>query len=64
MEDKVIVSTFHAWCWQMLRTYDLPIPTDKEFPDFEQRQQVTVQAVLDAVERGLIPQGQYDDIFC
>src|SRR3990172_6263753 len=24
VEDKVIVSTFHSWCWKMLRTYDIP----------------------------------------
>jgi len=62
VEDKVITSTFHSWCWKMLRTYGLPIPTEKEFPDFSERQAANVQAVLDATERGLIPGGQYDAV--
>ncbi len=62
VEDKVITSTFHAWCWKMLRTYGLTIPTEKEFPDFSERQNANVQAVLDAAERGLIPGGQYDAV--
>lgn len=62
VEDKVLTSTFHSWCWKMLRTYGLPIPTEKEIPDFSARQAANVQAVLDAVERGLIPGGQYDAV--
>jgi hypothetical protein len=62
VEDKVVTSTFHSWCWKMLRTYGLPIPTEKEFPDFSERQAANVQAVLDAAERGLIPGGQYDAV--
>jgi len=62
VEDKVVVSTFHSWCYKMLRTYGLPIPTEKEFPDFSSRQAANVQAVLDAAERGLIPSGQYDAV--
>ena len=62
VEDKVVVSTFHSWCWKMLRTYGLPIATEKEFPDFTERQAANVQAVLDAAERGLIPGGQYDAV--
>jgi len=62
VEDKVVVSTFHAWCFKMLRTYGLPIPTENEVPDFSERQAATVQAVLDATERELIPGGQYDAV--
>lgn len=62
VEDKVVVSTFHSWCWKMLRTYGLPIATEKEIPDFTERQAANVQAVLDAAERGLIPGGQYDAV--
>jgi len=62
VEDKVVTSTFHSWCWKMLRTYGLPIATEKEFPDFTARQAANVQAVLDAAERGLIPGGQYDAV--
>ncbi|MDH2916075.1 MAG: 3'-5' exonuclease, partial [Gallionella sp.] len=62
VEDKVVASTFHSWCWKMLRTYGLPIASEKEFPDFTERQATNVQAVLDAAERGLIPGGQYDAV--
>ena len=62
VEDKVITSTFHSWCWKMLRTYDLPQPTEKDIPDFSERLAANVQAVLDAAERGLIPGGQYDAV--
>lgn len=62
VEDKVIVSTFHSWCWKMLRTYDLPIATEKELADFSERQAANVRAVLDAVDRRLIPSGQYDAV--
>ncbi len=62
VEDKVVASTFHSWCWKMLRTYGLPIPTEKDIPDFSERQAASVQAVLDAAERGLIPGGQYDAV--
>jgi len=62
VEDKVVASTFHSWCWKMLRTYGLPIATEKEFSDFSERQAANVQAVLDAAERGLIPGGQYDAV--
>lgn len=62
VEDKVIVSTFHSWCYKMLRTYDIPHPSEKDIPDYSERLAASVQAVLDAVERGLIPGGQYDAV--
>lgn len=62
VEDKVMVSTFHRWCGRMLRTYDLPTPNEQEIPDFEKRMEAWVNRVLDAVERGLIPGGQYDAV--
>ena len=62
VEDKVITSTFHSWCWKMLRTYDIPHPSEKDIPDYSERLAASVQAVLDAAERGLIPGGQYDAV--
>ena len=62
VEDRVQVSTFHAWCYRMLRTYDLPAPSTQEIPDFDARLAATVQAVADAVSRGHIPGGQYDAV--
>lgn len=62
VEDKVLTSTFHSWCWKMLRTYDIPHPGEKDIPDYSERLAASVQAVLDAAERGLIPGGQYDAV--
>jgi len=63
VEDKVIVSTFHSWCFRMLREYGLSAPNRKDFVDDHNAwYAANVQAVLDAAERGLIPGGQYDAI--
>ncbi len=62
IEDKVSVSTFHSWCWKMLRTYDIPVPGEKDIPDYGARLEAAVRKVIDAVERGLIPGGQYDAV--
>lgn len=62
VEDKVITSTFHTWCFRMLREYGLPAPRKEDFPDKNSWYAASVQAVLDAAERGLIPGGQYDAV--
>jgi hypothetical protein len=33
VEDRVQVRTFHSWCYQMLRTYGIPLPSEAEYPD-------------------------------
>src|SRR3989338_6623600 len=62
VEDKVITSTFHAWCFRMLREYGLPALNRKDFDDSGAWYAASVQAVLDAAERVLIPGGQYDAV--
>ncbi|MGA7179810.1 MAG: NERD domain-containing protein/DEAD/DEAH box helicase [Thiobacillaceae bacterium] len=62
VEDRVIVSTFHSWCWRMLREYDISSPSEKDVPDYSERLAAGVQAVIDAVDRGQIPAGQYDAV--
>jgi hypothetical protein len=62
VEDKVITSTFHSWCFRMLREYDLPAPNRKDYADTNDWYAASVQAVLDAAESGLIPGGQYDAV--
>ncbi len=62
VEDRVKVSTFHSWCWRMLRNYDLPAPSREEIPDYEERLKAGVKAVIEGVERGLIPAGQYEAV--
>lgn len=59
VEDRVQVSTFHSWCYRLLRTYDLVPPSTRDYPDYQQRLEATVNRVVEAVERGLIPGGQY-----
>ncbi len=62
VEDRVQVSTFHAWCSRMLRTYDIPAPSQKEIPDLQEWLTANVKAVRGAVDSGLIPGGQYDGV--
>ncbi|MES2918756.1 MAG: 3'-5' exonuclease [Pseudomonadota bacterium] len=53
--DKVSVANFHAWCAEQLKTYHIDKPTTKGDQFFRDM----VQAVIDGVERGQIPAGQY-----
>jgi superfamily I DNA and RNA helicase len=62
IEDRVQVSTFHSWCFRMLRTYDIPVPSENEYPEYGARLAATVRSVSGAVERGHIPCAQYDAI--
>lgn len=62
VEDRVQVSTFHSWCWRMLRAYDIPAPNENEIPNYQERLAAGVRAVIEAVERGHIPGGQYDAV--
>jgi hypothetical protein len=62
VEDRVLVSTFHAWCFRMLKTYDIAAPNSRDYPDHDERLAASVRAVTDAVERGQIPGGQYDAV--
>jgi hypothetical protein len=62
VEDRVQVSTFHSWCFRMLRTYDVPAPSERDYPDYKARLAAGVQAVADAVDKGQIPGGQYDAV--
>src|SRR5690606_27312810 len=61
-EDQVKVYTFHSWCYHMLRTYGISAPSEKEFPNYNQRLEESVKTVLRAVDRGQIPTGQYEAV--
>lgn len=52
--DQVQVYHFHEWCGQQLKTYHVQVP-ESERPYYERE----VEAVIDGVERGHIPRGQY-----
>src|SRR5512132_882163 len=42
VEDRVQVRTFHSWCYQMLRTYGIPQPSEAEYPNYNDRLAATV----------------------
>lgn len=62
VEDRVLVSTFHAWCWRMARTYDVALPGEREIPELGARLAAGVRVIAEAAERGQIPTGQYDAV--
>ena len=60
LSGKVDVRNFHSWCASQLRAFhaDSPANTGSSEAFFA----AMVQAVIDAVERGQIPRGQYDAV--
>jgi hypothetical protein len=62
VEDRVQVRTFHSWCYQMLRTYGIPPPSEAEYPDYNDRLAACVRTVDAEVLLGHIPGGQYDAV--
>jgi hypothetical protein len=62
VEDRVHVLTFHSWCYRMLRTYGIPIPSEQDYPDYEERLAASVSEVVRAVDQGHIPTAQYDAV--
>jgi hypothetical protein len=62
VEDRVQVLTFHAWCYRMLRTYGIPAPSEREYPDYAKRLAASVSEVVRAVDQGHIPTEQYDAV--
>ncbi|MBI2747057.1 MAG: NERD domain-containing protein [Burkholderiales bacterium] len=55
-ENLVLCRTFHAWCQDMVRAYQLDVPQDQQGNDYWQ---ALVHAVNRAVQTGLVPGGQY-----
>ena len=62
VEDRVQVLTFHSWCYRMLRTYGIPTPSEREYPDYAKRLAASVSEVVKAVDQGHIPTAQYDAV--
>jgi nuclease-like protein/AAA domain-containing protein/UvrD-like helicase family protein len=62
VEDRVKVLTFHAWCYRMLRTYGIAVPSEQDYPDYEERLAASVSEVVKAVDQGHIPAEQYDAV--
>lgn len=55
--DRVAVRHFHRWCTELLEDYRIPKPSWHQFR--ENYSDELVQRVIRAVEKGLIPAGQY-----
>lgn len=58
LSEKVIVRHFHGWCFDQLKTYSQPRPTEEGDAFYP----ALVQRVISSVERGHIPSGQYSAI--
>jgi hypothetical protein len=58
--DKVHIGNFHAWCHRQLTAYHAGLPPGdaNEHGYFD----ALVQRVIQAVDKGLIPSGQYDSV--
>jgi hypothetical protein len=57
VDERVVVRTFHAWCEDMVRSYQLDKPQAQPYTDdYYQALAATVQHALDT---GLVPSGQY-----
>ncbi|MBA2722283.1 MAG: DNA helicase II, partial [Methylibium sp.] len=57
MDQRVVVRTFHSWCGELVRAYQLTVPADRRNADEYYPQ--LVRTVSRAVETGLVPGGQY-----
>ncbi len=62
VEHRVQVLTFHGWCYRMLRTYGIPAPSERDYPDYAERLAASVSEVVKAVDQGHIPMEQYDAV--
>lgn len=60
VQDKVIVSTFHAWCVRQLDAYHAGKPVNHG--DTNAFFEACVERIIDSVDRALIPSGQYDAV--
>ncbi len=56
VDERVVVRTFHSWCQDMVRAYQLDVP--KGFSGDAYYEALT-QTVSRAIETGLVPGGQY-----
>jgi superfamily I DNA/RNA helicase len=57
VDERVVVRTFHAWCEDMVSSYQLTPPqASAHTPDYYEQLATTVQRALDI---GLVPSGQY-----
>lgn len=56
VDERVVVRTFHAWCQELVNTYQLSVPADPKAFDYWRQ---LAQTLTRAVETGFVPAGQY-----
>ncbi|HQR71026.1 MAG TPA: 3'-5' exonuclease [Burkholderiaceae bacterium] len=56
VDERVVVRTFHSWCEDMVRTYQLKVPVNRKARDYFEKLAETTSR---AVDTGLVPAGQY-----
>lgn len=56
VDERVQVSTFHGWCQDVVRSYQLDVPAPANSPQYFQE---LVLAVDRALASGFVPRGQY-----
>jgi hypothetical protein len=56
VDERVQVRTFHSWCQDMVRSYQLQVP---ETPDRETHFRLLADTVERSIDTGFIPGGQY-----
>ncbi len=56
VDERVQVRTFHAWCEDLVRSYQIDVPADRRAKDYFE---VLARTVERCVETGLVPAGQY-----
>jgi hypothetical protein len=57
VDERVVVRTFHAWCQDMVRAYQLDRPQARPNTDAYYEELATI--VQRALDTGLVPSGQY-----
>jgi hypothetical protein len=56
VDERVVVRTFHSWCEELVRTYQLSVPADRNAADYWEQ---LAHTLTRAVATGFVPGGQY-----
>ena len=59
VDERVVVRTFHAWCQDLVRSYQLDLPNELKGLKGDAYFAALAQAVERAVDKGRVPGGQY-----
>ena len=59
VDERVVVRTFHAWCQDLVRSYQLDVPHELKGLKGDAYFAALAQAVERAVDKGRVPGGQY-----